>query len=191
MTREEQYMRALWALVDAIDGFKRGGATGVAVENYDNALAMAREVLHSPVASAEKSHTVCIGWTTIRRLAAEGMVYFDDVGVGLVAADDLFRCGVEPVASAALDLNETRPCVCGCRRSKHMGDGVDGECADCMGYCKKYQPAVASAAPASGGCGDECDECNGEGIVTRAFAVPHDQPCDACQGTGKASGGGR
>lgn len=26
----------------------------------------------------------------------------------------------------------------------------------------------------------DCDECGGEGIVTRAFATPHDQPCPKC-----------
>ena len=30
----------------------------------------------------------------------------------------------------------------------------------------------------------DCDECNGTGIVTRAFATPHDQPCPACAGRG-------
>ena len=115
----------------------------------------------------------------------------------------------EPVASAA-PTRRNAPYMCACHDGTPM---TDGRCQTCLLPVASAAPATpmerearasialdrdqthyvgddcpgghASAAPASGGCDDECDECNGEGIVTRAFAVPHDQPCDACGGTGR------
>jgi hypothetical protein len=54
-----------------------------------------------PRGEGARSHTVCIGWTTIRRVAAEGAVWFEDVGVGLVAADDLFHADIPQPAPPA------------------------------------------------------------------------------------------
>lgn len=42
-----------------------------------------------------KPRAVCIGWTTIKRVANEGAVYFGDVGVVIIAADDLFQANVK------------------------------------------------------------------------------------------------
>ena len=53
-----------------------------------------------------KSHTVCIGWTTIQRVAKEGAVWFEDAGVGLVAADDLFHADVWQAAPPAAPKEE-------------------------------------------------------------------------------------
>jgi hypothetical protein len=93
------------ALREACDGFEYCSQYKgeYLAEKHGDAEDIARlrlAIAAQPAATGEKSHTVCIGWTTIRRLATEGMVYFDDVGVGLVAADDLFHADI-PAQPAA------------------------------------------------------------------------------------------
>lgn len=78
-----------------------------------------------PAAPAEKSHTVCIGKTTIDRLAREGAIWFDEPGVGLVAADDLFTG--QPAAPAE------RCSKCGHDAFDANGDGSRRWCESC-GY---------------------------------------------------------
>jgi hypothetical protein len=70
-------------------------------------------------------HTVCIGWPTIRRLAAEGMVWFEEQGVGLVAADDLFRAEIpddDPIPECE---DGEEPWVCTCPEGFHVGADED------------------------------------------------------------------
>lgn len=46
-------------------------------------------------ASTRLNPVICIGWETIRKLAAGEDVYFEDQEVRLIAASDLFGCDID------------------------------------------------------------------------------------------------
>ena len=46
-------------------------------------------------------HIMCIGWPTIRRLAADGTVWFDELQCGAVADSELYGADIDALLNSA------------------------------------------------------------------------------------------